>query len=358
MSPRRAVLAAVLLAPLVVAVAPAQGRPATKVQRVHFTTVPVVKGLKLRFPGRRFVRTDSRGHASIRLKVMLRPGLRASSYRQLKGGYFYPAPRVRPLKRSDGSRVSFSRLYGTLISVTVTYPFVPRFVREGGKPLPPDAIQSYTLKSRTGRVLTIEGAAPTRLQGSRVVPYSGHFLSKDIEWAVQIVMVDGTNVVTRARNRFSPRKVLAGYEVPLLFYAAKITSKDAVFGNDLGKSVTLTYPSGRKRLVRLSKDGTSNLTGLPRGNFKIKSNAAGLSPERPLALSRDQVVELAVISYLDLALAAALLGALAIALLVARRPHLRRLPGRLRRVRTAQPPEPRPEAEAEPETELADAVST
>jgi hypothetical protein len=332
MNRRVALPAVAVFASLAAATPAAQGKLTPSVVRaVHYTTVPPIKGMQLRFPGGRIARTDLHGRASIRLVgTVRRPASNAQRYHRLNGGYFYPRPDVRTLRRADGSIVRFDRLYlPSLISVTQTYRFVPRFVRQGGSPLPPGVIQNYTLKSRTGRVLTIKGTNPVMLQGTRVVPFTGQLVSKDIEWAVQSVMVDGTNVVTRAQSRFSPRTVHGRFDVPLLFFSAQITSSDAIFGNPVGRSVTLTYPSGRKRIVTLSKDGKSNLPGLPRGNFTIKANAPGVSPERPLALSRDQVVDLKVISYLDLALVAAFLGAVAIVLLVVRRPHLRRL-GRAR----------------------------
>lgn len=331
MRPRRACLALALLTLLVLPTAPAQARykPARIVESVSFRTVPPIEGLKLHLPGRRSVRTDSRGRATVRLVGELHPTRHVARYRRLHSGYFYIPPKVRSLKRADGSVVRFDRLFGaTLIAVTQTYTFSPRFVRGGGARLPPGVVQSYTLKSRTGAVMTVKGSSPVRLQGTRVVPFTGEFVSKDIEWAIQSVMVDGTNVVTRARNRFSPRTPHGPYEVPLLFFSAKVMSSDAIFGFPLGTSVTLTYPSGRTRLVKLSEDGAISLSGLPRGNFKVKADAPGVSPERPLALSRDQVVDLKVISYLDLALAAGVLGALAILLLVIRRPNLRRLPRR------------------------------
>jgi hypothetical protein len=328
---RRACLALALLTALVLTSAPAQASSKAPriVERVTFKTIPAIEGLTLRFPGGRFVKTDSRGRVSVRLVGVLHPTRRVARYRRLHSGYFYLPPTVRPLKRRDGSVVRFDRLFGaTLVAVTQTYTFSPRFVRRGGTLLAPGVVQGYTLKSRTGAVVTVKGSSPVRLQGSRVVPFTGEFVSKDVEWAIQSVMVDGTNVVTRARNRFSPRELHGPYKVALLFFSARVTSSDAIFGFPLGKSVTLTYPSGRTRLIALSKDGTIDLTGLPRGNFKIKADAPGVSPERPLALSRDQVVDLKVISYLDLALALGVLGALAILLLVIRRPHLRRLPRR------------------------------
>lgn len=360
MSRRWACLLPALLAGSIPAVPPAQAA-SSLVRTVHYDTVPPVKGMHLHFPGGQVALTDARGRASIRLRGRVsRPAHDSDRYHRLNGGFFYALPDVRTLKRLDGSIVRFDRLYfPSRISLKLTYRFVPRFVRRGGEALPPGVIQSYTLKSRTGKVLTVKGSAPVLLQGTRVVPFTGKLVSKDIEWSIQSVMVDGTNVVTRAQHRFSPRKLRGPLKVPLLFFSATISSADAIFGTPIGRSVTLTYPSGRERTVRLSKDGTSDIPGLPRGNFTIKANVPGVSPERPLALSRDQVVDLKVISYLDLALVAALLGAVAILLLVVRRPHLRRL-GRKRphgdvagplEVRTA---EMETETEAETETAVAE----
>jgi hypothetical protein len=334
-------LAVALLAGLVLpAAAPAQ-RAKSDVRRLQFTTVPAVGGMQLQFPGGRVVRTDARGRASIRLRGRAaRPGRAGDRYHRLNGGRYYPLPDVRTLKRADGSLVRFDRIYfPSRISLKQTFRFVPRFVREGGRPLPEGVVERYTLKSRTGKVLTVQGAAPALLQGTRVVQFSGKLVSKDIDWALQSVIVDGTNVVTRGQLRFSPRTLRGPLEVPLLFFSATISSADALFGTPLGTSVTLTYPNGRERIVRLGKDGRSDIPGLPRGNFTVKANAAGVSPERPLALSRDQVVELKVISYLDLGIAAVLLGAVAILLLVVRRPNLRRRRSARRPGDTGEPAE-------------------
>jgi len=322
---RRACLLPVLLAPMLLGVTPAvaAAQRATKVQTVRFSTVPVTKGLQLRFSGGQSARTNSRGIATIRLRLVRHPGGNTEGYRHLKGGYYYRMFKVRPLRRRNGSVVRFDRIYGrALIAVTKNYRFVPRFIGQGGRPC--REAPSRATRSRAGRAPCDESRAhPPPCFGACASCRSGRFVTN---WAIQSVIVDGTNVVTRASNRFSPRKLRGPFKVSLLFVSAKVTSTDALFGSHLGESVSLTYPSGRKREIRFSKDGTIALTGLPRGAFKIKVNAHGVSPERPIALSRNQVIELTVISYLDLALAGGLLGAIAITLLVLRRPHLRRLP--------------------------------
>ncbi len=339
MTSRWSGLAVALLTGCILSAAAAQAAQGA-IRTVRYATVPPIAGMHLHFPGGRVATTDARGRASIRLRGRSnRPRKDSERYHRLSGGDFYPLPDVRTLKRPDGSVVRFDRLYfPTTISVKQSYRFEPRFVRQGGGALPPGVIESYTLKSRTGRVLAVKGTAPVLLQGTRVVRFTGELVSKDIEWSIQSVMVDGTNVVTRAQNRFSPRVLRGPLEVPLLFFSARISSTDAIFGTALGRSVTLTYPSGRERTIRLSPDGTSDVPGLPRGNYTIKANAPGMSPGRPLALSRDQIVDLKVISYLDLGLVGALLGAVAILLLVARRPNLRRLRRSPPRGDVADPP--------------------
>ena len=42
------------------------------------------------------------------------------------------------------------------------------------------------------------------------------------------------------------------------------------------------------------------LRALPRGDYRVAVDAWGLSGEQPLSITRDQVVELRVLSYLDI----------------------------------------------------------
>ena len=109
----------------------------------------------------------------------------------------------------------------------------------------------------------------------------------------------------------------------LLFYPVRVTSVDAVFGFHVGSSIRLRYPSGRRRSIRFTR-GEVVIPALPRGTYDVKALAPGFSPQRPLAVSRPQDVRLKVITWLDMALVGAVLAGTAIALLVARRPHLRR----------------------------------
>jgi hypothetical protein len=186
-----------------------------------------------------------------------------------------------------------------------------------------------TLKSRTGVRTPVKQGEDVWLQGSRVVPFSGELVSKDIDYQVERAEVDGTNVVNRAQQRFTPHKQQS-LDVQLLFYSLKVVTRDALFGFPVGEGIQLRYPNGRTVRHDL-KDGTVTLPSLPRGTYNVKVVASGVSFTRPVSVSRNQEVELKVISWLDMILAALALSALAIGLLVARRPHLLRRFRRRRR---------------------------
>jgi hypothetical protein len=179
-----------------------------------------------------------------------------------------------------------------------------------------------TLKSRTGVRTPVKQGESVWLQGSRVVPFTGELVSKDIDYQVERAEVDGTNVVNRAQQRFTPRKT-SHLAVQLLFYSLRIVTKDALLGFPTGSGVELEYPSGRK-VTKPLHDGQVLLPSLPRGTYNLKVAASGVSFTRPVSVSRNQEVELKVISYLDMILAFGAMVSIAVGLLLARRPDLRR----------------------------------
>jgi hypothetical protein len=218
-----------------------------------------------------------------------------------------------------------SRYYsgGRVAALTRTFKVKVRFVDRSGAPVDAALIQSVVVKSITGARYTSPGDKPMVLPGTRVAPFSGELLSKDLEYSVERVIVDGANVVNRAQQRFKPRsdRVLT---VKVLFFPAKFTSRDAIFGFHIGSSITLRYPSGAAHRYKLGPDGSVVLPALPRGDYRVTVHGPGFSLTRPVSVSRGQVVDLTVISYLDMAVVLAAAGTLVLALLVVRRKRLLR----------------------------------
>lgn len=261
----------------------------------------------------------------------IRPAVRERVLRGALSDGIPVAATVKGVRLADGGWARVDRFFGTTIAMGMHYRIRPRFLGPDGREIDPRDIDSYTLRSRHGVVLTVRGTEAVTLKRSRVVRLNRGLESKAIEWSVESVMVDGSNVVRRAQQRFDPGELDGTLPIKLLYFSVRFDVSDALFGSAVRSEIVLTHPDGTVRRHRVRGDGTLRLPALPRGEYQVAVEASGISPQSPLLLSRDQVVEIQVISYLDLAVAVLLLGGLAIGLLVLRRPHLRVVPGAVRR---------------------------
>ena len=93
--------------------------------------------------------------------------------------------------------------------------------------------------------------------------------------------------------------------VPLLLRTAHLSTRDLLFGGAVGSSVALTYPDGQRTTVRLGQDGRATIQNLARDLYTVRVDAPGYSFDRPVALSRNQYIDLPVLTYLDIAVVAA-----------------------------------------------------
>lgn len=216
----------------------------------------------------------------------------------------------------------FDRWFGRgTVSFNVYYRMSFSFRDLKGRPVDPSTVSSFMVKSRTGVRHQLKPNQPAWLQGSRVVPFQGILVSKDIDYQTERALVDGNDVVNRAQQRFTPR-LTQRFSIRLLFYSIHATSKDAIFGFPTGSAIQIIYPSGRIATHALH-GGEVRVTGLPRGNYKVKVKANGVSFTRPVSVSRNQEVELKVISWIDMLFTFLVLIGIAGGLLLARRPKLR-----------------------------------
>src|SRR4051794_40010021 len=170
--------------------APAAGEARTAPYRIQ--TIPAVKGVAFHLQGK-VARTDAKG------RVVLHPaGLRADEVKQhvsVSDCHLSATHIARP-----------DRWYGrNILTLNNYYRMQLSFHDLAGSAVDPDLVTSITLKSRTGVRTVLTANKSVWLQGSRVVPFSGDLVSKDIDFQVERAFVDGTNVVNRAQQRFRPR---------------------------------------------------------------------------------------------------------------------------------------------------------
>jgi hypothetical protein len=141
-------------------------------------------------------------------------------------------------------------------------------------------------------------------------------------YRVQAVTIDGNNLVNRAQQAFLPA-TNASVKLKLLFYSARFAAQDRLFRFSIGSGIKLEFPNHRVRRYKFDDSGQVVLPALPRGNYRVTINAPGIGLTSPVALTRNQVVKLKVVSYLDVAVVAIVLVGIALSLVLARRPQLR-----------------------------------
>lgn len=285
------------------AVSPGEAAAAVEIQ-----TVPAVEGVRFSYRGRT-VRADAAGR--VRLNVS-----RANLQRQVK---------ITSTPVSRGVRAGLDRWYPKRGVATIAFfhRVRPRFINLQGNPVEARLVDVVRVKGSHGKQHRFREGRPQWLQVSRVVPRAGGRLrSQSLRYSVQRVSVRGSNVVNAGQQRFRPAKT-PEFPIQLLLYSARFQTRDAFFGFPIGSAVRLEYPNGRIERHELGENGELLVPSLPRSDYLVTVDGPGFSFSRPVRLSRDQEVELEVLSYLDVGLALFVMAAFALGLPLLRRPALR-----------------------------------
>lgn len=239
---------------------------------------------------------------------------------------------------TDDTRVSFSRwadsvfqpertieAFGDLhlqAGFTTSHPIGLSFIDLAGDAVDAARVSSVTLKRSDGSHWTFEDGRPEWLMATRIVRRTEGLEATPLLYSVESVMIDGTSAVNRYQQRFYVEREDT-WEIQLLLYSARIQATDAIFGFQIGRGISLHYPDGRVEELRFGEEKEVYVTALARGLYHVQVEGAfGMSPLTPIALSKDQGVELKVLSGFDIGLAGAMALTGALGLLFLKRPHL------------------------------------
>jgi hypothetical protein len=185
-------------------------------------------------------------------------------------------------------------------------------------------VSSITFKSSTGVKYVFKPkdfGKPQMLQSERVVPTQSGLEPRYLYYSVETAYVGGGNVVIRAKSRFVPSKT-QDWKIELLFFSAKFRVRDALYGFPVGSTVNLIGPDGTKTVVKLDANHEAYLPKLPRGEYQVSVSGPGYSSFRPVTISRDQVADIELFSYIDMATIFGVLALIGFGLLYVGRPFL------------------------------------
>jgi hypothetical protein len=205
---------------------------------------------------------------------------------------------------------------------STSHPIGLSFVDLGGNPVDAARVTSVTLKRSDGSYWTYEDSQSQWLTATHVVRRREGLEAAPLLYSVESAMIDGTSAVNRYQQRFYVDKKDT-WQVQLLLYSARIHATDAIFGFQIGHGVTLQYPDGHVEELPFGANNDVYVTSLARGLYHVQvKGVTGMAPLTPIALSKDQEVELKVLSGLDIGAGITLGLTIALVLLFYKRPYL------------------------------------
>ena len=208
------------------------------------------------------------------------------------------------------------------IGFEVSYQVSQTFVDLAHEPVESERVTSITYKGSNGATFTFEDTGPHWLPSGRVIRLNNGLEETKILYSVMSIVIDGANVVSQAQQRFyvDPNDI---WNIQLLLYSANFRARDALFGFPIGSGIHMEYPDGEVQSYSFDTDKGYTIEGLARGIYRVTViGADGFAPATPIALSRDQDVDLLVFSYIDIGVLLSLGLLLSVGLILFGRPYL------------------------------------
>ncbi len=203
---------------------------------------------------------------------------------------------LRVVKQSVGS-AGQRRL---LVALAVRRPIELSFADASGTLVPADEVNQVQLTSG-GTTVNLSGRAliqPVPVLAQTATQDDGIWQSRQLTYAVSTVRVNGSNAVFAGRQRFNPNTA-ASWRVSLAVFGVKVTVRDVLFGSRVSSAAWVTRPDGHRYLVHLGSGAPTVLASLVRGSYDLQVKAAVVGSRTRLLVSRDDQVNLRVVTRMD-----------------------------------------------------------
>ena len=284
-------------------------------------TVPPLSGVPFRMNGMK-VLSDENGYATFQFK-------KSGTYRLevLIDEFKNPSVRIEFGRWGEEDYETFRDIKVPAddviqVGLNVFHHVSQKFVDLSGFPVSPDRITEYTIKSAQGDVFTYTNNQPGWIPSSRIARRITGLEETKLLYSTVSVTVDGSNVVNQSQQKFyaSPNDT---WQISLLLYSLQINARDGLFASPVGKNIELQFPDGKIVKYPLDSSGNAQIHSLARGLYTFKIDGVnGLANPTPVALSRNQIVDVKVITFLDVGIVGFLVLVLVFGLIIYGRPWL------------------------------------
>jgi hypothetical protein len=269
---------------------------------VIIRTVPPVTGVRIVIDGQIYTSNDQ---GIVQFKIS-KSGIYHIRVLEMEKDAFPPDVSVKFERWNDNvfdpeRDVYFPRIRPLEIGFILTHAVSQTFYDSAGHQIESSRITSISIGG-IGRIHTFENPGPLWLPSNRLVHRIGERLeSQRILYYVRNVSIDGVNVINQSEQRFYTRPQ-STWLIKVLLYSAHFSGRDALFDFPIGSGIRIEYPNGLVKKFLFNDQAEVEVPALARGQYNVTvTGAGGSAPSIPVYLSRDQNVQLIVISYLDIA---------------------------------------------------------
>jgi hypothetical protein len=296
----------------------AVGQSSYQPTTLTIVTVPRLAGVHLAFDGRTYV-TGRQGKVRIETTIghhLLQILDTRMNTRRVRSTFSrwednrYTAARTITIRRNTVVDAGFQQ------SVRVSFAFADL----SGRPVL-GRVSRMTLSNTLGSRVSFAPSGPHWLRATGLARSFRGLEPTFVQYSIEQALVNGSNVVNQSQQRFYPAKTRR-FTTHLLLYSARVRVRDFLFGTSIGNQLNLVYPDGSQVAYPL-RGGNLLLSSLPRGTYALDVHAGGYVPSVSLALSKNQSLDVKVVSYLDMALLLVLVLVSVTVLILIPRPFLR-----------------------------------
>jgi hypothetical protein len=189
-----------------------------------------------------------------------------------------------------------------LVALDVRRPVSLRFVDLAHHAVPASRISDITLSagSNSVRLLGQELSSPAALLTQQATKVGTDWQPRGITYTLRSVRIDGGQAVFNGRQRFSPSSS-GTWNISLAVFTLTVTAHDAFFGSQLGSHLVITRPDGQELSMQLSSAGPRRTPSMVRGLYSVQIDAAVLAGRASVLVSRNEQIDLRVITLWDAA---------------------------------------------------------
>ena len=268
-------------------------------------TVPKVPGVQFSLNGRPFV-SDANGLALI---TVAEPGvyevsLESLSKESARAKFDFSV-------WSDGVETSTRDVeIGSFASLQAGFDtsYRTRFIDQEGHSVDPRVVDSVTLFDDEGHSRSISPVAQPWLKATRTVSEDIGLVQEDMTYLVDEVLIDGANAVPRTPQLLEGAPV-GGWQIELSLHTVMLAVEDALFGPRADAVVEVRHPDGHVERHAL-RGGQPKAISLAPGSYHAVVDGGGISFGSGFDVDGGMSVSVTLFSWLDVVIAAALVGAI------------------------------------------------